>query len=187
MKTIISLLLIIALVSCKKESTTTNPVKTTSNNNYTKVGLPYIGGKYTGSTLRYYDKLNNPVSLDDSNFEIEVKYLDSFYVNFTITSSINLPLHFKNFKVKMRILSESFTDSSNEGGCYIIDPFMFIDDKMKPLVVNHLVQIQVNKLPSAVNFVLQKTNSSFVNGSITNIILHSEFGESLSISECKRK
>jgi hypothetical protein len=187
MKTILSLILVILLVSCKKETTSTNPIKTSSINNHTKVGLPYIGGKYFGGTLRYFDKLNNPISIDDSNFEIDVKYLDSFYVNFTITSSLNLPLYFKNFKVKMRILSEAFTNPSNELGWYILDNFMFIDDKIKPIVVNHLVQTQINKSPSAIFFVLQKSNSTSVNGSITSIMLHSEFGESLSISECKRK
>ena len=191
MKTILSLLLTIVLISCKKE-TTINPI--TSTNNYTQVGIQYIGGKYSGGVLKYYDKQNNPISINDSNFEIDVTYLDSLYVNFAITSSINLPTHFKNFKVKMKVLSENLTNTSNQLGWYYLDGLMFADNKLKPIIVNHLVyvtskmdNVTQNNNESAIIFQLQKANSNAVNGSITKILLHSEFGESLSISECKRK
>jgi hypothetical protein len=71
---------------------------------------------------------------------------------------------------------------------------MFADNKLKPIVFNHLVyvpskmdNVTQNNNESAIIFQLQKANSTAVNGSITKILLHSEFGESLSSSECKRK
>ncbi len=86
MKTILTLLLITALLSCKK---TTN---TPTNN---QIGIAYAGGTYTAGSIGSLHYSDYPYT--DPNATIDVKYIDSFKLDFTINTKLNLPNYLKHF------------------------------------------------------------------------------------------
>ena len=86
MKIIVSLLLITALLSCKK--TTTTP----TNN---QIGIAYAGGTYTSGSSGTLNYTDYPYS--DPNATIDVKYIDSFKLDFIVNTKLNLPNYLKHF------------------------------------------------------------------------------------------
>jgi len=107
MKRILSLLFLTALVSCKKTTTT-------STNN--QIGIAYAGGTYTaGSTgsLQYTD-----YPYTDPNATIDVKYIDSFKLDFTINTKLNLPVYLKHFTADLNYSVYETKTSGSYMGIY---------------------------------------------------------------------
>ena len=86
MKTILSLLLVLALVSCKKATTTP------TNN---QIGIAYASGTYIAGSTGALNYTDYPYS--DPNATIDVKYIDSFKLDFTVNTKLNLPNYLKHF------------------------------------------------------------------------------------------
>ena len=125
MKTILSLLLITALFSCKK--TTTTP----SNN---QIGIAYAGGTYTSGALNYTDY---PYS--DPNATIDVKYIDSFKLDLTINTKLNLPNYLKHFTADLKyIVSETKTYASYHGNYKHSDSIILINGGLSMQTTNLL-------------------------------------------------
>ena len=102
MKTIVSLLFLTALFSCKK--TTTTP----TNN---QIGIAYAGGTYTSGLINYTD-----YPYTDPNATIDVKYIDSFKLDLTINTKLNLPNYLKHFTADLKYqVSETKTYASYQG------------------------------------------------------------------------
>ena len=188
MKTIVSLLFLTALVSCKK--TTTTPT-TNSTNNTTDIGLAYVDGNYDNGQLAYLVKLGVPNDSNitaSTNFNVDIKYLGNNYVDFKLNTSLKLPSYLKHFQIKMEVYLESIQSSTNGNGLYTIDNTMFMDLNLNSIVVNHLVGVGglVGMEKPTFSLVLQKYNSPKVQSTLT-VKLFTEKGEELLIIGCVRK
>jgi hypothetical protein len=189
MKTILSLLLVIALVSCKKDTTTPT---TNSSNNTTDIGLAYVGGHYDNGSLIYYKNgigtLSDSNVLNSPNFNVDVKYLGNNYVDFTINSNFKLPSYLKHFQIKMKVDVESIYNSTNGTGMYSLDNNMFMDANLNSISVNHLVGTGPFGFKPTFGISLQKLNSPTINTTILSGVLYTDKkGEQLQITGCVRK
>ena len=134
MKKIVSMILITALLSCKK--TTTTP----TNN---QIGIAYAGGTYTAGSTGALNYTDYPYT--DPNATIDVKYIDSFKLDFTVNTKLNLPNYLKHFTADLKdLVAETKTS-----GTYM-DYFIYSDSIQGGNC--GLTMYTTNLLPTLLNF-----------------------------------
>lgn len=123
MKLIITLSVILFFViSCKKDD------KKNTTNQYSKFGVENVGGRYYPKTQLKINYPNNPETVFDNNYTVDIKYLGNGKIKLDLNTSLNLPDSLKHINYTLFTKFES-VQANNSGLC--IYSFQS-DNKYKP-------------------------------------------------------
>lgn len=122
MKILIALIFTFLFIACKKEQT-----KSTTNQ-YSKFGIEHVGGRYYPKTQLKIQYPNNPETIFDNNYTVDISYLGNGKIKLDLNSKLNLPDSLKHIYYSLFSKIES-VQANNSVMCFY---YFQSDKKYKP-------------------------------------------------------